>query len=212
MSVRTILKWPDKNLRKLSSDLDILDGSNFSLAEDLHDTMVVNFGLGIAASQVGINKNMFIVDSKELPDFPQDPEINDGVVFINPKITVLDSNQLTSVESCLSVDGITAQVKRNAEIEIEYFDLGGQKKLIKTSGRQSCILQHEFDHLIGKLFLDRLNNYTKNKIIKKINKQQREIKKATIDLESKKEKDIVKKRAKIRAARKRKNKIKKKRK
>ena len=211
MSVRTILQWPNKELRRKSEDLTVGDLENISLATDLHDTMKVNFGLGIAAPQVGIYKNIFIVDSKELPELKEDSKLQGCVVFINPVISTLNPSKVRSVESCLSVSGVTAEVKRDMSISVEYHDLSGKLNQVEVSGRQSCIIQHEFDHLLGKIFIDRMNPVLRNRLVKNISRSKKNQRLAGLDFEKIREQKANAKRNKARAERKRKQKSKKRR-
>ena len=209
MSVRTILKWPDRRLRGSSVDVDFSQDDFNQLAEDLNDTMRVNFGLGIAAPQVGIKKNIVIVDAAELSSFNPDSSVPGSVVFINPAYEVLEKSKVISVESCLSVDGITAEIKRYSEISVEYSDTTGARHTRVVSGRESCILQHEFDHLIGKLFIDRMPELDRRRLTNKLKKQKAAMKNAGRDFQAERKKAIEAKRKKARAERKRKNKAKK---
>ncbi len=210
MSVRTILTWPNRDLRKSSLDVDLLDESNVSIAKDLYDTIKANFGLGIAAPQVGICKKLVVIESKYLPDFTEDPQVSGSVVLINPDLTIIDSTKVRSLESCLSIPGISAEVKRNLSVKINYFDSSGKPMTVEVSGGQSCILQHELDHLNGKLFIDRLPQLSKSRIIKKLKKIRNFKQNIGIDLEEQRKRKIKAKRSKLRSERKRKNKSKKK--
>lgn len=169
MPVRTILTWPNKNLRKKSLPAESVEASEIS--RDLLDTLKTNFGIGIAAPQVGINKRVLLVLSEEIPEFEEDRNLPGAVVFVNPVMTVLDGTKLNSQEACLSVPGMAAVVDRNSRCEISYHNLSGEKQTVKISGRTSCILQHEFDHLDGILFIDRLSAIRKRLVLKKLKKR-----------------------------------------
>tara|TARA_Y100000816_G_scaffold167270_1_gene119900 strand:- start:107 stop:646 length:540 start_codon:yes stop_codon:yes gene_type:complete len=133
-----------------------------TLSEDMFETMHSADGIGLAAPQIGISKRMFIVDgssldSEEMKDFKK--------VFINPKIVDESGEPWEFDEGCLSIPGIRGEVKRKSEIELSYFDENWIKKKECFSGMQARVIQHEYDHIEGKLFIDYLSAI-KRKLIK----------------------------------------------
>ena len=207
MVARTILRWPDKNLRLISEEVKDFD-STPAIAQDLLDTMKANFGLGIAASQVGILKKIVVIDSGELKSFKEDDKMPGAVVFVNPTLAPIDKSSVISQEACLSVPGVSASVDRYSSVSVEYFDLSGNLVKTEATGRDSCILQHEFDHLKGKLFIDRLSSLKKRMVENKLRKNLLKIKKviSAASIDERNQANQNRKRKIARAERKRKRK------
>ena len=181
MPVRKILKWPNKSLKIKSVDINKEDDTE-SIIKDLHDTMKSNFGLGIAAPQVNIHKNVIVIKEDELASVEKDGN-HDFIVLINPTYSVVDNSKINSMESCLSISGYMDSVKRYKAIELQYLDSNFNKKSVLLSGRDSCIVQHEVDHLEGKLFIDRLSQIKRSMFVKKYNKALRKLKSIGVDKE-----------------------------
>lgn len=173
MPARSILKWPNNRLKNISSPVTLFDDNLTNLVSDLRDTMKANLGLGIAASQVGEFDRVFLIKADSLSDFDPDPNFLDCVVFVNPEINFLDKNTLNSTESCLSVPGVVATVPRVKKIEIFYQNSAGQKLSRIIEDRVSCIIQHEYDHLNGRLFIDRLSFLRRKRLKSKIAKSKK---------------------------------------
>tara|TARA_B100000214_G_C23810858_1_gene554863 strand:- start:59 stop:598 length:540 start_codon:yes stop_codon:yes gene_type:complete len=133
-----------------------------TLSEDMFETMHSADGIGLAAPQIGISKRMFVVDGSSL-----DSEEMKGFkkVFINPKIVDESGEPWEFDEGCLSIPGIRGEVKRKSEIELSYFDENWIQKKECFSGMQARVIQHEYDHIEGKLFIDYLSAI-KRKLIK----------------------------------------------
>lgn len=171
MVARLILKHPDSRLRIKSEEVTeedcVANAKKWCL--DIKDTMKANAGLGLAAPQVGIHKRIFAIDVIDLEQpeaFGQDSQ--DGVFFfINPTLSITEKEPVKSVESCLSVPGVEYSVKRNNAVEISYMTLSREMKSAKISGKDAIVVQHEYDHLEGKLFIDRLNSFDKKEFLKK---------------------------------------------
>ena len=206
MVVRTVLTWPEKKLRNISSAITDFDEAK-SIAGDLRDTLIASFGLGIAASQVGIHKRIVVVKSEELSCSEEDPDLPGYKVFVNPTLTVSpESRRVNSQEACLSIPGVAAQVQRDSCVSINYQNLSGESFQELVSNRDACILQHEFDHLDGKLFIDRLSQIRKKMVVSKLRKRMLKVKNFDKDYESAKKEKIKRKRAKLRSERKKKKK------
>lgn len=177
MTARLILTYPDSRLRKISEPVSEGDwGSVPQWCQDIRDTMVANAGLGLAAPQVGIHKRIFAVDSKDL-DNPQvfQQETGDGVLFfVNPVLTLVKKETAKSVEACLSVPGVVYPVKRSPVVNVEYTTLHRETVKVQVEGEDAVVLQHEFDHLNGRLFVDRLNSYDKKEFLGRFEKPKRE--------------------------------------
>jgi len=200
MAVRTILTWPSRALRKISDKASIEESQD--IAVDLYDTLKANFGLGIAASQVGIRKRVVVVLSKEIPEFSEEINLEGAIVFVNPRFSTSDSDKVQSQEACLSVPGIAAVVDRFSGIAVSYENISGETLTVDVKGRTACILQHEFDHLDGKLFIDRLSPIRKTMILKKMKKRNKKLKPPKPESAVKAEQAAKRKKARIKRKRK----------
>ena len=205
MPARTLLKWPNKSLRAHSEPLSQEDDID-SIVSDLRDTMIANFGLGIAAPQIGIRKNVVVVKASSLPDLNPDPNYSDLVIFVNPQIEFIGKQKINSLESCLSVENFAEQVERHKTVRVKYADSSWEQKEGEVSLGQSSIVQHECDHLIGKLFINRLSQFRYKKFISKKKKEAKFKKILNTDLEAAREQKIKAKRKALRDARKKRKK------
>jgi len=165
-------------LRKKSVDID-KDYPNLSqLVENMFETMYKADGIGLAAPQIGLNINLIVIDATPLAK--DEPELADfKKVFINPKITFNTDDSVSIEEGCLSVPGINESVNRCADLTIEYYDENFEKKTEVYKDYKAIVVQHEFDHLKGIMFVDKispirkrfiktkLSNITKGKIATK---------------------------------------------
>ena len=202
MAVRKILKWPNKLLKNTS--VDVKKGEDVdSILKDMSDTMKANFGLGIAAPQINVFKKVVVILDKEIDGIEKDPN-HDFIALINPSIDVIDNEQVNSAESCLSIDGYMDTVKRNKEIRLEYLNSNFENISVTLKNRDSCIIQHETDHLVGKLFIDRLSQIRKNRFISKYKKATKKIKDMFVDKEKISKDKAMKTRAENRKKRKKK--------
>ena len=174
MSVLDILIIPDKRLKYKSTNIDAFDEDLKSVVKNMFDTLAASGnGIGLAAPQVGINKRIVVIDLKE--DGKSNP-----MTLINPKILSSSPECLINEEGCLSIPGYYADVKRPAEIEVEWNDLEGNKKKKKCSGLLSVCIQHEIDHLDGILFIDYLSKLKKTMIIKKLEKRKKSLERIVV--------------------------------
>lgn len=171
MTARLILKYPDSRLRIRSEEVidEDWDVNVKKWCTDISDTMKANAGLGLAAPQVGIHKRIFAIDINDLDNleiFQQEPR--DGTLFfINPVLEITEEKTVSSSEACLSVPGVMYNVKRKSSVDIFYTTLEREKKHIRILGKDAVIIQHEYDHLDGKLFIDHLNPFDKKDFLKK---------------------------------------------
>jgi len=173
-----ILKYPDPRLRETSKPVTQFGPGLAKLAQDMLETMYDAQGIGLAAPQVGELKNMLVIDCR-----PKDKKgryeveeqseleavIDQPLVIINPKI-VGKKGKTTFDEGCLSVPSFYETVERALEIELEYQDVTGTKKRLKTDGLLAIVIQHEMDHLDGTLFIDHISFVKSNKIKNQIKK------------------------------------------
>lgn len=170
MTARLILKFPDKRLRGNSDPVtdDEYETNVNQWCQDLRDTMVANAGLGLAGPQIGIKKKIFAVDVKDLDNpgaFLQEPK--DGVLYvINPVLSLVEKETHGSVEACFSVPGVMYKVKRSPVIDLSYITPQKQSISVRIVGEDAVVIQHEYDHLVGKLFIDRLNPFDKKQFAK----------------------------------------------
>lgn len=148
MSLLTILEYPDKRLRTLATPVETVDAALSALIDDMFETMYDAPGIGLAATQVNVHKQLLVLDISEDKSQP--------MVFINPKIVARDGKQVYQ-EGCLSLPNIYADVTRYNQITVEALDRHGQAFTLEADGLLAVCIQHEMDHLIGKVFVDHLS-------------------------------------------------------
>ncbi|HVN84469.1 MAG TPA: peptide deformylase [Candidatus Binatia bacterium] len=164
MARLSILEYPDPRLRTVATPVDRVDDEIRRLLDDMFETMYEAPGVGLAASQVNVHKRIIVVDVSEKRDAPY--------AFINPTIEVLEGAQETS-EGCLSVPGFYELVTRAERIRVKAIDRDGKPFELAADGMLSVCIQHECDHLEGKLFVDYLSGLKRQRIRKKLQKQRR---------------------------------------
>ncbi len=164
MSVKDIITVPNDILKKISEPIVNVGVNEKKLINDLFETMYNSKGIGLAAVQVGILKRVLVIDvsSKDEKKTPMS--------FINPVIKNLSDETSVYEEGCLSIPETFIEIERPKICEVEYIDLDGKKKTIKCEGLLSTCLQHEINHLDGKLIIDHLSKLKRDIIIKKISK------------------------------------------
>jgi len=160
--IREIVVYPDKRLRKVSRDVESFDTDLHKLLDDMYETMIAKKGIGLAAIQVGIEKNVLIIN---LSDEEGNQHKEDLLEVVNPKITHLEGSEIYQ-EGCLSVPGYYDDVKRAQNISVEYFDRFGTLVKDELEGLLAIAMQHEMDHLKGHLFIEKLS-YLKRKKFEK---------------------------------------------
>lgn len=166
--IRKIITYPNPNLFKESLPVENFDSELHTLLDDMYDTMIASNGIGISAVQIDVLKRVFLVlIPRELDELDEDGEPKtvqvkeDLIEIINPRF-LSKSGEQTCKEGCLSVPGFYEEVKRAEVIEIEYFDRYGKKQTLKADGLKAVCIQHEYDHLDGHLFIEKIG-YTKRK-------------------------------------------------
>jgi len=164
MTLLTILEFPDPRLRTLAQPVTRFDVSLKQLSSDMLETMYAAPGIGLAASQVDRHIQMLVLDVSEEKDAP--------MTILNPRILEREGSQ-TCQEGCLSVPGIFADVERAERIRVAAQDLNGQAFEIEAHGLLAVCIQHEMDHLQGKLFVDYLSPLKRDMVRKKLEKQRR---------------------------------------
>ncbi len=169
--LRPVLQYPDPLLAKVSEPVAEINDDIRALAKDMLDTLTTVGGVGIAAPQIGVLKRVVIIDvsqEKNDPDLPQEFR-----VFVNPVITVLDPKGHEENEGCLSVPELRAKVKRPRRVALDALDLDGNPVHIEGEGYYGACMQHETDHLDGKLFIDHISYLKRSLYDKKMRKGRR---------------------------------------
>ena len=169
--LRPVLQYPDPLLAKVSEPVAEINDEIRALAQDMLDTLTTVGGVGIAAPQIGVLKRVVIIDvsqEKNDPDLPQEFK-----VFVNPVITVLDPKGHEENEGCLSVPELRAKVKRHRRVALDALDLDGKPVHIEGEGYYGACMQHETDHLDGKLFIDHISYLKRSLYDKKMRKGRR---------------------------------------
>jgi peptide deformylase len=163
MALLQILHFPDSRLHLKASPVTLFDKKLKQLVDDMADTMYKNVGIGLAAIQVNVQKRVIVMDISG-----QD-EPNKLLVFINPQI-LSKSGEVVGEEGCLSVPGVYESVKRAEKIKLKFQDLEGNEHTLDCDGLMSVCIQHEIDHLDGKVFVEYLSPLKQNFIKKKMKK------------------------------------------
>jgi len=158
-----VLTFPDPRLRKVAVPVTKFDKSLEIITSNMLETMYAEEGIGLAATQVDIHERIIVMDLSE--------ERNDPKIFINPEFKILNNKSLLSfTEGCLSVPGITEEITRPDNIHLVWQDLKGEKHEAEPSGLLTVCIQHEIDHLEGKLMVDYLSPLKRDRIRKKASK------------------------------------------
>ena len=166
MSLLTILEFPDTRLRKKAAPVDVVDDELRSIIDDMFETMYHAPGIGLAATQVNIHKRLLVMDISE--------EKNEPMVFINPEIEVLDPTPFGYEEGCLSVPGYYDLVERPRRVRVRALDRDGKEFVLEAEGLLAVCVQHEVDHLNGKLFVDYLSSLKRQRLKTRLLKEQRQ--------------------------------------
>jgi peptide deformylase len=164
MSKLNILEFPDPRLTTVASDVVSFDAALKKLVEDMTETMYSAHGIGLAATQVNVHKRLLVLDVSENQDQPR--------VYINPQI-ISRSGEQDHEEGCLSVPGIYASVTRAEMITVKAQNVDGSFFEESLEGLHAVCIQHEMDHLIGRLFVDYLSPLKRNMVRKKLEKQRK---------------------------------------
>jgi len=165
MAILNILEFPDPRLRKKAVPVVDVDDDLRKLIEDMLETMYAAPGIGLAATQVDVHKRLLVSDISQ--------EKNDPYVMINPEILEMDGAAVTE-EGCLSVPGYFEEVERAEYIRVRYLDRDGNQVEEDAEGLRAVCIQHEVDHLNGKLFVDYLSEAKRQRIRKKLMKDRRQ--------------------------------------
>jgi peptide deformylase len=161
LSVLTILEFPDERLRKKAVEVQVVDGKIKKLVDDMLETMYLAKGVGLAATQVNVHQRIVVIDVSEEKDNP--------LCLINPEIIAKDGVE-ESEEGCLSVPGFFETVKRAERIKVKALDKEGKPFEFEANDLLAVCVQHELDHLEGKLFVDYISSLKRQRIKKKLEK------------------------------------------
>lgn len=162
MAILDVLRFPDERLRTVAKKVDKIDSSITSLVNDMFETMRDENGIGLAATQINVHQQVVVMDVSEEQDNP--------LVFINPEITHMEGKTI-SEEGCLSVPNNYAQVERAEKITVSALNKKGESFTLEADGLLAICVQHELDHLKGKLFVDYLSPLKRQRIKKKLEKE-----------------------------------------
>ncbi len=164
MSVKKLITVPDEILRKKSKSIEKVSNNEKKLIKDLIETMYHHKGIGLAAIQVGIPKRIIVLDVM------QKDEKKKPLCFINPVIKKISNEKSTYEEGCLSIPNTFIEIERPKICFVEFIDFNGKKRNMECDGLLSTCIQHEINHLDGKLIIDFLSKLKKDLIIKKLSK------------------------------------------
>ena len=163
MSVKEILKMGNPLLREVAEDFSVEEIKNSEtqlLLEDMWDSLAAAGGIGLAAPQIGISKQLAVIKLTEESDRYPDMEDSEAFIIFNPKITVLDKTEQGFWEGCLSVPGLRGFVERPRKIRVDFLDENAKPRSIEVEDFLATVFQHELDHLVGKLYVDRIKDIT----------------------------------------------------
>lgn len=166
MAKRNILSYPDPRLHTVAKPVQAIDQRIKTLAADMLETMYEANGIGLAATQIDVHERVVVIDVSEERDEP--------LVLINPEITWASDEKVVNEEGCLSVPGIYDGVERSTSVKVKAMNAEGQEQTIEAEGLLAVCIQHELDHLLGKVFVEYLSPLKRNRIKSKLQKQQRE--------------------------------------
>ena len=173
MAKLAIIEFPDPRLRTVAKPVEAVDTRIRQLVDDMFETMYEAPGIGLAATQVDVHLRLVVIDVSEEKTHP--------MVFINPEILSSEGSQVYQ-EGCLSVPGIYADVKRADRVRVRALDRDGQPFEISADGLLAVCIQHEMDHLAGKVFVDYLSPLKRELVKKKLAKQRRNAEEDSEDL------------------------------
>jgi peptide deformylase len=165
MNLLPILRYPDPRLHTVAKPVAAVDARLQTLVDDMLHTMYEAEGIGLAATQVDVHERLIVIDVSQERDQP--------LVLINPEITWASAEKQVNDEGCLSVPGIYDGVERSSAVKVQALDLDGKLQTHEAEGLLAVCIQHEMDHLIGKVFVQYLSPLKRNRIKTKMIKQQK---------------------------------------
>lgn len=179
--VREIVVYPDKRLKLISKEVTVFDGALHDLLDDMYETMRSKNGVGLAAIQVGVDTRALIIniplEDQEGDSYGEEHSQNDQpkentLEMVNPVILEKDGTEKFQ-EGCLSIPGVYEDVERAKHVKVEYYDRHGEKQMIEDDGFLAIAIQHEMDHLDGKVFIEKLSFLKRKKFEKEWAKRQK---------------------------------------
>ena len=165
MALLPILRYPDPRLHKIAAPVSRVDAKITKLINNMAETMYAAPGIGLAATQVDVHLRIIVIDVSETHDQLQ--------VFINPRL-IRSEGDTEYEEGCLSVPGIYEKVRRPERIVVSALDETGRERELAADGLLAICIQHEMDHLVGKVFVEKLSRLKQQRIVSKLSKQQRQ--------------------------------------
>ena len=165
MALLPILCYPDPRLHKVAKPVQAVDARLHTLIDDMIETMYEAGGIGLAATQVDVHERLVVIDTSEARNQP--------MVLINPEITWMNEERVKGEEGCLSVPGIYDGVERATQVKVKAMDRDGQSRTIEAEGMLAICIQHELDHLKGKVFVEYLSPLKQGRIKTKLVKAQK---------------------------------------
>ncbi len=166
MAILNILHYPDERLHTIAKPVTVFDAKLQQLVDDMAETMYAAPGIGLAATQVNVHERLIVIDISESKD--------ELLVLINPRILEMDG-KVKSEEGCLSVPGIYEEVDRAEHVKISALDQFGKEFELTAEGLLAICIQHEMDHLEGKVFVEKLSRLKLTRIIQKLKKNERKV-------------------------------------
>ena len=166
MSLLTILRYPDARLTKIAKPVAVVDDRIRRLVDDMFETMYASRGIGLAATQVDVHERVIVIDTSEDRSEPR--------VLINPTLVAVSDEMLVGDEGCLSVPTIYDKVERHARVTVEALDRDGKTYRFEAEDLLAVCVQHEMDHLLGKVFVEYLSPLKRNRIRSKMLKRSRD--------------------------------------
>lgn len=167
MAKLAIVKLPDPVLRDVSTPVETVDAAVRRLADDMFETMYAAPGVGLAAIQVGIPKRLIVLDTAKNPDGRQ------PLCMVNPEIVALGDEMRTYEEGCLSIPDVHVEIDRPSTLTVRYVDLDGKQQELVADGLLATAIQHELDHLDGRLIIDFLSRLRRDMVIRRFKKMAR---------------------------------------
>lgn len=169
MPLLDILRYPDPRLHRVAKPVAEVDGRVRQLAADMIETMYAADGIGLAATQVDVHERLLVMDTSEARDTPR--------VLINPELVAASDEIVSGQEGCLSVPAVYDDVPRHARVTVRALGLDGQPFEFDAEGLEAVCVQHEMDHLVGKVFVEYLSPLKRERIKTRLLKQARELQK-----------------------------------
>ena len=166
MALLTILRYPDPRLHKVARAVEVVDARIRQLIDDMLETMYAADGVGLAATQVDVHERAIVIDTSERRDQP--------LVLINPELVWRSEERMFNEEGCLSVPAIYEKVQRHAAVTVAALDREGRPFERRVEGLTAVCVQHEMDHLLGKVFVEYLSPLKRDRIRAKMQKRTRE--------------------------------------